>query len=602
MTRDYMLAKLLTATALLLAAQACSDDPTRPGTERGSTAGVLGRGQVAVDVPALQINLPAEPRPWDVDDAALVQALGAQEGNAIIAFKAPTSARMFDAGGLRAAVPAAAVDQGLEFLRTSGAEIVYVYRSFGAAWARIDPALGPELRRDARVDYIEPRQWGQVDGTPMGAGAVRTMPAAMLVQTTQTTPWGIQLVRAPAAWPLSTGAGTKIEIIDVGVIPHEDLPAIPPANCGGQFGGCDGPLFHGTHVAGIFLARNNTIGVVGVAHGVAGSDVIAWGACDSAGRCPTTQVAAGIDAGKIGGAKVITMSLSFPAQDMGISTAVAAAWNEGIVLVASAGNHSTLRPEDNRVRWPANDANVIGVSGVQPDKTFASTSPCPHPLGGQVRSNSGSHVDLSAPFWALSTVGTNGYEDERHGWCGNSMATPHVSGAVALLRAQNPGWNNQQVVDRLFATAEDLGAFGRDTLFGNGLVDAADALVPPLTVVVSGPDKAPEFSSVQVTATVSNFTAPLTYAWTKDGSPTCGNTNTCTGTIGAGGSFTNFAVMVTDGDGDRASNSHNVFAEHPECQDCLKPRGPGIGSGKALVPQQREPRRRPGVTIRLRQR
>lgn len=248
----------------------------------------------------------AAPRPWDTDDAALVSVLEQQDGHAIVAFKLPTSTRVAEASGRRAGLSAQVFEQGLQFVRQRGAEILYVYRSFGAAWVRITPALGPELRHNPLVDYIEPRQWWQL----MGIAAERNAIARMLGQT---TPWGITMVRAPEAWTITTGAGVKVMIIDTGINPHEDLPSVPEANCGGSFGGCDdGPFFHGTHVSGDFLARNNGIGVVGVAPGIDGSLVYGWGACDSQippQGCSTTQIAQGIDAARSAGVKVINMSL-----------------------------------------------------------------------------------------------------------------------------------------------------------------------------------------------------------------------------------------------------------------------------------------------------
>src|SRR5690625_7373281 len=69
--------------------------------------------------------------------------------------------------------------------------------------------------------------------------------------------------------------------------------------CGGVFGGCsDGPVFHGTHVSGILMARDNSIGVVGVAPGLANNDVYSWGACNPVpgGGCDASAIAAGITA------------------------------------------------------------------------------------------------------------------------------------------------------------------------------------------------------------------------------------------------------------------------------------------------------------------
>jgi subtilisin family serine protease len=67
---------------------------------------------------------------------------------------------------------------------------------------------------------------------------------------------------------------------------------------------------------------------------------------------------------------------------------------------------------------------------------------------------------------------TSGYE----AWNGTSMATPHVSAVAALIWSANPSWTNAEIREALDATAIDLGAAGRDAVFGYGLVQAAAAL------------------------------------------------------------------------------------------------------------------------------
>jgi subtilisin family serine protease len=72
-----------------------------------------------------------------------------------------------------------------------------------------------------------------------------------------------------------------------------------------------------------------------------------------------------------------------------------------------------------------------------------------------------------------NTTGTgNGYEY----YDGTSMATPHVSGVAALVWSQNTAWTNAQLRDALQKSAKDLGAAGRDTSYGFGLVQAKAAL------------------------------------------------------------------------------------------------------------------------------
>lgn len=62
------------------------------------------------------------------------------------------------------------------------------------------------------------------------------------------------------------------------------------------------------------------------------------------------------------------------------------------------------------------------------------------------------------------------------------MATPHVSAVAALVWSQNPAWSPQQIRDALAANAEDLGAPGRDDVYGFGLVQARPGTQPILSL------------------------------------------------------------------------------------------------------------------------
>jgi subtilisin family serine protease len=516
----------------------CSEPPTNTSPPISAR-----RDKNPMDVPAVRMDLPPKPRAWDTSDDALVAAIAEESGHAVVAFKEPGSGRALTTG-LRAAVSAGTVTAGLNRLRALGVQIVDFYDAMGAAHVTMPPSLAPVIRASPLVDYIEPRQWGRVEGVP-GMNILAFLPLG----TAQSVPWGIQLVRAPDAWTMTRGTGARIYLIDTGIdTTHEDLPHPPASHCAGASTGCEDayPIPHGTHVMGIWTARDNTVGVVGVAPGVNASDVYVWGACANDGSCSTTDVTNGLNAA-IFDADVINLSLSLP-YDAAQANAVALDWSYNIVLVAAAGNNG-----GNTIVYPANYTHVIGVSGVLPDKSFASTSPC-----AGASSNWGSHVDLAAPFYALSTV-PGGYDDETGTppWCGTSMATPHVSGAAALLRAQNPTWTNQQIVDRLFATARDLGTTGWDQYYGNGLVDATYALggppPPRPTVVISGPTNVRPGATCTWFANVSGGTPPyVSYAWFPLGNNSSELTYTNTGQ-----SF-NVSVWVTDADGAKGYDDQPV--------------------------------------------
>jgi len=158
-----------------------------------------------------------------------------------------------------------------------------------------------------------------------------------------------------------------------------------------------------------------------------------------------------------------------------------------------------------------------------------------------------SQVEVAAPGVAvLSTLPPNGYAS----WSGTSMATPHVSAVPALIWSANPSWSAAQIRGAMQATAEDLGATGRDTSFGYGLVLAADALAylrggtpptnTPPSVSISSPVNNASFASgtsisfagSATDAEQGNLTANLVWTSSRDGQ------------IGTGGAF---SAVLSDG-------------------------------------------------------
>lgn len=282
-------------------------------------------------------------------------------------------------------------------------------------------------------------------------------------QPAQVTPWGISDIGAPNAWVLTVGATVKVGVIDTGIdLAHPDLSlnikggynAIYSTKSANDDNG------HGTHVAGIIAALNNSIGVVGVAPS---ANLYAIKVLDRNGSGYLSDVIEGLDWAATHGMQVVNMSLGTSVDVQSMHDAVIRARAAGVVEVAAAGNSG------GAVIYPAAYPEVIAVSAVDNTNTVTSWS------------SRGPAVDLAAPGNNIFST----YKGQTYATLsGTSMATPHVTGSVALLLTMpakcdldlNGVCDPAEVQQRLESTARDLGVSGKDDLYGSGLVDVAAAL------------------------------------------------------------------------------------------------------------------------------
>jgi subtilisin family serine protease len=325
-------------------------------------------------------------------------------------------------------------------------------------------------------------------------------PAANDPVYTQGLQWGLERIGAPQAWAVGRGAGVTIAIVDSGIdLTHEDLEGkiVAQVSCvgaAGDPGRCRGSAQddngHGTHVAGIAAAvTNNGRGIAGVAPDARLMAVrVLANECGSSG-CSATgtsgDVAAGIRWATDHGANVVNLSLGGGtlqnALGCSFCDAIDYAWSKGVIAVIAAGNDSLL---------PAGfgDEPAVVVTATRRDDARASYSnstsgglltsarwPLAAP-GGEGESSPADCATGGTPKGVLSTYWISGRHNEYACLAGTSMAAPHVSGALALLLGK--GYTPQAAIDRLIATAHDLGAAGRDPAFGLGLIDVAKAMGP----------------------------------------------------------------------------------------------------------------------------
>jgi len=280
--------------------------------------------------------------------------------------------------------------------------------------------------------------------------------------------WNLPLIRVPEAWSVTRGSDIiTIAVIDSGVdLSHEDLQGIlvpgydfiqndtiPQDDDG-----------HGTHVVGIIAALTNNKGVAGVTWGQ-NVKIMPLKVLGSDGTGSTFNVAKAFVYAVDHGAKIINASLGSRVPSDLRQAAVRYAYQNDVVMVCAAGNHNPGDPHD--IVYPAAYRETIAVGAVTLDSNERPTRAS--------YSNYGPELDVVAPGGGgarqiLSTIpGTYGYKN------GTSMATPHVTGIVALMISRGiVGVEN--IRNLLRATAIDLGPRGRDDYYGWGLVDAYAAV------------------------------------------------------------------------------------------------------------------------------
>jgi hypothetical protein len=256
--------------------------------------------------------------------------------------------------------------------------------------------------------------------------------------------------------PADCGRGLRIGVLDTAV--DNGVPALQGARIVQRSFLSDGASSagpeHGTAVAAI-LAGQPSAGGNGLLPGAALSvgEVVAR---DAAGK-PAAEVLA-----LVGGLNwlveervpLINLSLAGDANGL-VALALRRAMAQRAIVVASAGNGGPTAPP----AFPASEPSVIAVTAVDSRS---------QPYAG---ANRGDYVAFAAPgvqIWTPRAGAGGGYET------GTSFAAPYVTAAVGALVARDGVTDPARVSKMLAATAIDLGAPGRDPVFGWGLIQAAN--------------------------------------------------------------------------------------------------------------------------------
>jgi subtilisin family serine protease len=285
-------------------------------------------------------------------------------------------------------------------------------------------------------------------------------------------------------------SGVTIAVLDTGLFfDHPDLKEVARGGydfvnndddpSDDNFSVDDKQFGHGTAVAGvIFASRDNGEGVAGL---LPEARLLVVKVLDEEISGLTSQLIAGLDYARGQGADVINLSLigypppgRFPTEDSLLAEQFRRCREAGIILCVAAGNSGT----DNDVSpdYPSSypDENIVSVGA--------------HGPGGQRSGNSNfgaETVDLFAPGELIRSPSIPTEEGSYLSWRGTSFATPHVTAAVAALRALKPRWNVRQIKAALLSSTVRIDDLAEICVSG-GRLDLAGAVALALS-----PDKEP---------------------------------------------------------------------------------------------------------------
>ncbi|MFE0632204.1 S8 family serine peptidase [Streptomyces sp. NPDC058864] len=301
-------------------------------------------------------------------------------------------------------------------------------------------------------------------------------------------------INAPAAWAAGYhGEGVKVAVLDTGADQtHPDLAGrVSEAKDFSDSGSTQDHFGHGTHVAATAGGSGAASG--GLRKGVAPSaDLLIGKVLGDDGFGSESQVIAGMEWAAAQGARVVNMSLGSDEPSDGTDP-MSMAVNEisrssGALFVVAAGNAGALG--ESTVGSPGAADAALTVGAVDRDDSLASFSSRGPRVGDKA-----AKPDITAPGVGIvaaraagTTMGTP-VDDNYVAASGTSMATPHVTGAAALLAGQHPDWTGEQLKDALISTSHTVSG-QVPTEQGGGRVDVKAAFTSPVTAtgtIVLGP-------------------------------------------------------------------------------------------------------------------
>ncbi len=360
------------------------------------------------------------------------------------------------------------VKECTDVVRQMDGKLIHIHSSINALTISISKDQLKRLKKDPNFDYIEEVTPNDVHILGIKSSTPVTSLQLKKLSSTQQIPWGISKIRATQVQQNGNkGTGIRVCILDTGIdYNHEDL--VGQMKHGYNFvTRTDNPFDdqgHGSHVAGTIAALDSDTGVVGVAPE---ASLLIGKVLDKNGSGSYDSIVAGIQWAIDNDAKIISMSFGGGSSSQALQDICNAARNEGIVLVAAAGN-ADGNGSQNTIGYPAKYDSVIAVAATDINDKRASFSSTGQELWVAAP---GVNIMSTVPKGKCALCNPSGYSNLN----GTSMSTPHVSGMIALMLKENPNLSPDDVKSILRTSSIELGNPGRDIFFGYGRIDAMNA-------------------------------------------------------------------------------------------------------------------------------
>lgn len=281
-----------------------------------------------------------------------------------------------------------------------------------------------------------------------------SLPVAKAETISEETEWNIKYMNAEKTYEESRHLKRiKVAVLDSGLDYDEDIPFVERKDFLGE--GELHPIYqdqtgHGTSVAGLICAKKSDDRITGIAANV---DLYAGRILDAKNKAPVERAIEGIRWAMDKKVDIIHMSYGTQDYDEELEEAIQQAYDQGILIIAAAGNDGTAAEDESTVEYPAAFDNVISVGATNTDNKKTETS------------SSGYELDVVAPGDQILSSGAFGGVVVEEG---TSVSAAQVTGVAAVLWGKHPDKTNEFIKGLLVSGAN---AEAVDENCGQGIID-----------------------------------------------------------------------------------------------------------------------------------